>query len=112
MSNMKKMLENQQKVMDAAKYIMYYFGADTSYETLLEDVLHAQTQIVGLMELAKQQMINTRGEDEVDFPTDVITLFLRDVFNFLQMLRPFAELSKEFDMDDIKPKDYPGPNMV
>jgi hypothetical protein len=109
---MKKMLETQQKVMDAAKYIMYYFGADSDYADILETMLRAQTQIVGLMELAKQQMINTNGCDELEFQTDTITLFLRDVFNFLQMMRPFAELSKEYDMDDIKPKNYPGCNMV
>ncbi len=109
---MKKMLETQQKVMDAAKYIMYYFGADAEYVDVLETMLRAQTQIVGMMELAKQQMINTQGSDELEFQTDNITLFLRDVFNFLQMMKPFAELSKEFDMEEIRPKGYPGLNMV
>ena len=108
---MKKMLEIQQKVMDAAKYIMYYFGADAEYVDVLETMLRAQTQIVGMMELAKQQMIHD-SSSELDFQTDNITLFLRDVFNFLQMMKPFAELSKEFDMDEIKPKGYPGLNMV
>lgn len=112
MGNMKKMLENQQKVMDAAKFIMYYFGSDTKYEDILETMLRAQTQIIGMMELVKQQMINTQGGDELEFQTDVITLFLRDVFNFLQMMKPLAELSKEFDMDDIKPKEFPYRTMV
>ena len=61
---MKKMLESQQKMNEAVSAVADYFR-DTSYETDLELMLSATTQIVGLMELAKQQMINTRGRDEL-----------------------------------------------
>lgn len=91
MSNMKKMLENQQKVNEAVKTITNYFE-DSPYETDLELMLDATTQIVGLMELAKQQMINTRGRDELEFKTDEISLFLRVVNEYLKMLKPFAEM--------------------
>ncbi len=91
MSNMKKMLENQQKVNEAVKAITNYFE-DSPYETDLELMLDATTQIVGLMELAKQQMIKTSGMDELEFKTDDITIFLRVVNEHLKMLKPFAEM--------------------
>jgi len=88
---MKKMLESQQKVSEAVKAITDYFE-DSPYEIDLELMLNATTQIVGLMELAKQQMINTRGRDELEFKTDEISLFLRVVNEYLKMLKPFAEM--------------------
>lgn len=93
MGNLRKALEDQQKVNEAVKAIADYFR-DTSYETDLELMLDATTQIVGLMELAKQQMINTRGDDELTFKTDDITLFLRVVNEHLKMLRPFAMMTE------------------
>lgn len=90
-NNMKKMLESQQKMNEAVSTVADYFR-DTSYETDLELMLDATTQIVGLMELAKQQMINTRGRDELEFKTDEISLFLRVVNEYLKMLKPFAEM--------------------
>jgi len=92
-NNMKKMLENQQKVSEAVKAITNYFE-DSPYDTDLELMLNATTQIVGLMELAKQQMIVTRGMDELVFKTDDITIFLRVVNEHLKMLRPFAMMAE------------------
>lgn len=93
MNNMKKMLESQQKVNEAVKAITNYFE-DSPYETDLELMLDATTQIVGLMELAKQQMIKTSGMDELEFKTDDITIFLRVVNEHLKMLRPFAMMAE------------------
>lgn len=93
MSNMKKMLENQQKVNEAVKAITNYFE-DSPYDTDLELMLNATTQIVGLMELAKQQMVVTRGMDELTFKTDDISIFLRVVNEHLKMLRPFAMMAE------------------
>lgn len=92
-NNMKKMLESQQKVSEAVKAITGYFE-DNPYETDLELMLNATTQIVGLMELAKQQMVVTRGMDELTFKTDEITIFLRVVNEHLKMLRPFAMMTE------------------
>lgn len=93
MSNLRKALESQQKMNEAVSTVADYFR-DTSYETELELMLSATTQIVGLMELAKQQMINTRGRDELEFKTDEISLFLRVVNEYLKMLRPFAMMTE------------------
>ena len=90
---MKKMLESQQKVSEAVKAITDYFE-DNPYETDLELMLNATTQIVGLMELAKQQMIVTCGMDESTFKTDDISIFLRVVNEHLKMLRPFAMMTE------------------
>ena len=90
---MKKMLESQQKMNEAVKAITNYF-TDSPYDVDLELMLSATTQIVGLMELAKQQMINTRGRDELEFKTDEISLFLRVVNEHLKMLRPFAMMTE------------------
>lgn len=94
MGNMKKMLENQQKMNEAVQTITNYFTGVT-YEDELELMFSASTQIVGLMELAKQQMINTRGHDELDFKTDEMTMFLQTIREYLHMLRPFAEMVED-----------------
>lgn len=92
-NNKKKMLESQQKVSEAVKAITNYFE-DSPYDTDLELMLNATTQIVGLMELAKQQMVVTRGMDELVFKTDDISIFLRVVNEHLKMLRPFAMMAE------------------
>lgn len=93
MNNLKKAMENQQKINEAAKYIMEYFGEEMPYTVHVEQMLDAQTQIIGLMELAKKQML-IDPNSEVDFETDEISLFLRDVRHYLKMLKPFVELAE------------------
>ena len=91
MSNMKGMLESQQKINEAVKSITDYFEG-VSYEDDLELMFSAQTQIVGLMELAKRQMINSHGKDELSFKTDDITMFMQTIREYLHMLKPFAQM--------------------
>ena len=98
MGNMKKMLENQQKVNEAVQAIADYFR-DTWYETELELMFSATTQIVGLMELAKQQMIKDRLS-EVEFSTSEITVFLQVVRSYLRLLKPFAEMKDREARED------------
>ena len=86
MTNARKMLENQQKINDAVKHIMDYFGGEVPYTVHVEQMLDAQTQIIGLMDLAKTQMLIE------EFTTNEIPMFLRDVRNYLKMLKPFVEL--------------------
>lgn len=102
MSNLRKTLEHQQTIMDAANDIMYYFEYEIDYEVHLEQMLSAQTQIIGLMELSKLQAIKDRGDDVLN-STNEIALFLHDVQNYLRMLKPFIELAKEFDAEDLRP---------
>ena len=98
MSNMKKMLENQQKTNEAVKAIADYFR-DTWYESELELMFSATTQIVGLMELAKQQAIKDRMS-EVEFSTSEITVFLQVVRSYLKLLKPFAEMADREARED------------
>ncbi len=91
MNNMKELLENQQKVNESVKTITDYF-LQVTYEDELELMFSAQTQIIGLMELAKQQMVNTHGKDELNFKTDEITLFMQTIREYLHMLKPFAKM--------------------
>lgn len=88
---MKGMLESQQKINEAVKSITDYFEG-VSYEDDLELMFSAQTQIVGLMELAKRQMINSHGKDELSFKTDDITMFMQTIREYLHMLKPFAQM--------------------
>lgn len=88
---MKGMLESQQKINEAVKSITDYFEG-VSYEEDLELMFSAQTQIVGLMELAKRQMINSHGKDELSFKTDDITMFMQTIREYLHMLKPFAQM--------------------
>ena len=90
---MRKALENQQKINEAAKAIMEYFGEEMSYSVHLEQMLDAQTQIIGLMELAKKQML-IDPNTELEFQTDEIALFLRDVRTYLGFLKPFVNLAE------------------
>ena len=99
MNNMKKMLENQQKVNEAVTAITSYFG-NMRYEVELELMLSATTQIVGLMELAKQQMIVSNGDDELEFQADEIAMFLRAVREYLNLLKPFAKMIER--EEDVK----------
>jgi hypothetical protein len=88
---MKGMLESQQKINEAVKSITDYFEG-VSYEEDLELMFSAQTQIVGLMELAKRQMVNSHGKDELSFKTDDITMFMQTIREYLHMLKPFAQM--------------------
>ncbi len=88
---MKGMLESQQKINEAVKSITDYFEG-VSYEDDLELMFSAQTQIVGLMELAKRQMVNSHGKDELSFKTDDITMFMQTIREYLHMLKPFAQM--------------------
>jgi len=85
------MLESQQKINEAVKSITDYFEG-VSYEDDLELMFSAQTQIVGLMELAKRQMVNSHGKDELSFKTDDITMFMQTIREYLHMLKPFAQM--------------------
>ena len=91
---MKKMLENQQKINEAAKYIIDYFSTEVDYEVHLEQMLSAQTQIIGLMELSKNEAIASHG-DRITCGSDEIVYFLHDVHNYLRMLKPFIELADQ-----------------
>ena len=102
MSNLKTTLEHQQTIMEAAKAIMRYFGHEIDYESHLEQMLSAQTQIIGLMELSKKQAII--GHGDVLSSSDEIAIFLHDVHTYLKFLKPFIEIAKDFDSDDLAPK--------
>jgi len=94
MNNMRKMLDNQQRINEAAKYIIDYFSREMDYQVHLEQMLSAQTQIIGLMELSKTQAIIDRG-DGVTSGSNEIVLFLHDVQHYLKMLKPFIEMAEE-----------------
>ena len=87
---MKKMLADQQKINEAVKKILQYFGTEVPYTDHLEQMLDAQAQIIALMEMAKQQAAIHDPHDEVE--TDEITQFLCDVRCYLRLLKPFAEM--------------------
>lgn len=93
MNNMKKMMETQQKMNEAVQKITNYF-TEVTYEDELELMFSATTQIVGLMELAKQRMVKDR-HDYCEFNTDEMTIFLQTVREYLHMLRPFAEMVED-----------------
>ena len=88
-NNLKKTLADQHKINEAVKYIFNVFS-DTPYATYVEEMAEAQTQIIGLMELAKQQAAIHEPLDMVD--TDGISQFLMDVRTFFKLLRPFADM--------------------
>ena len=90
MNNMKKMMADQQKINEAVKKILQYFGTEVPYTSLLELMLDAQAQIIALMEMAKNQAAISNPHEEIE--TDEITQFLCDVRCYLRLLKPFAEM--------------------
>lgn len=100
MSNLRRTIDTQQRINEAAREVIDYFCHEMPYVVHLEAMLSAQTQIIGLMELAKQQMIISRGRDELEFMTDKITLFLCDVHHYLELLKPFIEIGDETENGD------------
>ena len=93
MNNMKKVLENQQRLNEAVNAIVENFTAGYPYEEHLEQMVDAQTEIVALMELAKQQAAIGGSRCEVD--TETITVFLQAVRTYLKLLKPFATANNE-----------------
>lgn len=90
----KEMFNNpdfQAKVNDAAKRIMDHFGGEEPYQFHKNQMLDAQTQIIALMDLAKEKVIQDPNM-EIPLMTDEIPLFLRYVRLYLDMLLPFVKL--------------------
>ena len=89
MNNMKKMLADQQKINEAVKAIFNVFN-DCPYASYVETMAEAQTQIVGLMEMAKQHAAIHSSNEEIE--TYEITQFLMEVSCLYRLLRPFADM--------------------
>lgn len=89
MADVKKLLENQHHLNEAIKAIVENFTGGYPYEAHLEQMVDAQTEIVALMEMAKNQASIGRPEDEFD--TDRIIGFLQAVRTYLRLLKPFTE---------------------
>ena len=92
-NNMKKVLADQQRMNEAIQAIVDNFSNGYPYEEHLEQMVDAQTEIVGLMELAKKQAALGGTRCEVD--TETITVFLEAVRTYLKLLKPFATTSNE-----------------
>ena len=92
-NNMKKMLADQQKINEAVKAVFNFFS-DCPYATYVEAMAEAQTQIIGLMEMAKQQAAIHNANEEIQ--TSDITQFLMDVNSLYKVLRPFAEMVQQW----------------
>ena len=92
-NNMKKVLADQQRLNEAIQAIVDNFTVGYPYEEHLEQMVDAQTEIVGLMELAKQQAAIGGSRCEVD--TETITVFLQAVRTYLKLLKPFATANNE-----------------
>lgn len=92
MSNFKKTLEQQKTINDAVAKIVDYFGNEIPYHAHIEQMVDAQTEILGLLELAKEQ---NRGKNfpVIEDSSEEIILFLRDVRTYLKLLKPFIELA-------------------
>ncbi len=96
MNKFKKTLEDQQKINEAVKAIFNLFS-DCPYASYVEEMAEAQTQIIGLMEMAKQQAAIHEPSEEIQ--TNEITMFLMDMSSFFKVLRPFADMLNESGKD-------------
>ena len=96
MNKFKKSLEDQQKINEAVKAIFNLFS-DCPYASYVESMAEAQTQIIGLMEMAKQQAAIHEASEEIQ--TNDIAMFLMDMSAFFKVLRPFADMLNESNKD-------------
>ena len=96
MNKFKKSLEDQQRIDEALKAICNLF-TDCRYASYVEEMAEAQTQIIGLMEMAKQQAAIHDASEEIQ--TNDIAMFLMDMSAFFKVLRPFADMLNESNKD-------------
>lgn len=99
MSNFKKVLEQQKEINEAVAKIVEYFGKEMPYFVHIEQMVDAQTEILGLLELAKEQNRN-KSFPIIEDTSEEIILFLRDVRTYLKLLKPFIELTGQLNTTD------------
>lgn len=99
MSNFKKVLEQQKEINEAVAKIVEYFGTEMPYFVHIEQMVDAQTEILGLLELAKEQNRN-KSFPVIEDTSEEIILFLRDVRTYLKLLKPFIELTGQLNTMD------------
>ena len=92
MSNLQKTIEAQKVINEAVEEIINYFGHETPYAIHLEQMADAQIQILELLELARTAVRRNKNSD-FDNNSDEIIYFLRDVRQYLKLLKPFIELT-------------------
>ena len=88
MKNLKKKLENQQKVNEAVENIYEYFRENKTVLDLFRTMAQAQTCIMQLMEINRYH--ETLNMPSV--PTDEITEFIFDVSEIYKHIEPFYEV--------------------
>ena len=99
MSNFKKVLEQQKEINEAVAKIVEYFGKEMPYFVHIEQMVDAQTEILGLLELAKEQN-RDKTFPTIEDSSEEIILFLRDVRTYLKLLKPFIELTGQLNLMD------------
>lgn len=96
-NNFKKVLEQQKDINDAVAKIVEYFGQEMPYYLHIEQMVDAQTEILGLLELAKEQN-RDKTFPTIEDSSEEIILFLRDVRTYLKLLKPFIELTGQLNL--------------
>ena len=92
MNKLKETLKTQQQINEAVQSCIDYFNANDDYVDHMERMLNAQTQIIGIMEIAKREMSGPNGNSLFCQSEDII-YFLYDVQAYLNLLKPFARMA-------------------
>lgn len=96
MSNFKKSLENQKKVNEAITKIVNYFE-QSSYSDCVESFAEAQTQILKMVKFLQYYDIGKRPSERAfsEVEMDELILFIMQVQEYLQLLKPFTNQSDD-----------------
>lgn len=92
MSNLKKQLDYQQHVAQAAQRLMTHFGEEVDLTCHYMRMAKAQTQVISLMRLS--EISSEAQEDEILVPRHV-SVFFSDCCTMFRLLEPLDSLASE-----------------
>ena len=96
MKNFKKSLENQKKINDAITNIVNYFE-QSSYSECVELFANAQTQLLKIVKFLQYYDVGKRPSEQAfsEVDMDELIIFIMQVQEYLQLLKPFTNQSDE-----------------
>lgn len=92
MNNLKKQMDYQQRVAQAAQKLMKHFGEETDLTSYYMRMAKAQTQIISLMRLSE---ISDEAHEEEIFVPRHVSLFFDDCSTIFRLLEPLDNLANE-----------------
>ena len=91
MVNLKKTLQQQERINEAVQTVFEFFEKTAHYSEVVEDMAKAQTAIMVMTTHYHRLLSQFKDEDDKPYHED-ITQFLWIVSELLEATRPFADM--------------------